>query len=149
MERFATRLFATVFTLVIGFNLVIVALLFSPVEGNIQQLFKDNMPGFPYVTADQVPQTLQAAFLQIRTPEEMKTSIKKSLPGEGWKTLLVRKKVEKLDKPEMLMELYFNTLHFGHGLQGVAAASAYYFRRPITQLGFTEVAYLVSLASEE
>lgn len=149
MERFAARLFIFFFLGILVFNLMLVILLFSPVTKEIQKLFAEHNPGFAYVHADQVPASLVLAFEQIRTIEQMKQATIKAIPVEGWQTLLARKKIEKLDNPETILELYFNTLHFGQGLQGVAAASAYYFRRPITQLGFTEVAYLVSLASEE
>ena len=50
----------------------------------------------------------------------------------------------RLTKPELL-ERYLNTVYFGHGLYGIAAASAGYFRKKPQELTITESAMLAGL----
>ena len=50
----------------------------------------------------------------------------------------------RLTKPELL-ERYLNSVYFGHGLYGIAAASAGYFRKKPQELTVTESAMLAGL----
>jgi membrane peptidoglycan carboxypeptidase len=54
-------------------------------------------------------------------------------------------KLEQRMSKEEILEGYLNTIYFGRGAYGVAAASQEYFGKPLSEIGVAEAAYLAGL----
>lgn len=61
------------------------------------------------------------------------------------KELLTAIQIEKTYTKAEIMELYLNSVYFGHGAYGVQSASKIYFGKDISELGLDECAILVGL----
>ncbi|MDH4199407.1 MAG: PBP1A family penicillin-binding protein [Spirochaetia bacterium] len=55
--------------------------------------------------------------------------------------------LDHLFSKKKIMNLYFNEIYFGHGNYGVAAASQFYFDKPVSDINLGEAAILASLPS--
>ncbi len=53
--------------------------------------------------------------------------------------------LERTSSKELILELYLNTIYFGHGAYGVEAASQTYFGIPVEKLGVAQAAVLAGL----
>ncbi len=53
--------------------------------------------------------------------------------------------LERTSSKELILELYLNTIYFGHGAYGVEAASQAYFGKPVRAIGLPEAALLAGL----
>ncbi|MBI5230583.1 MAG: PBP1A family penicillin-binding protein [Coriobacteriales bacterium] len=71
-------------------------------------------------------------------------SQEKTLSRKVKEALLARKLEKKYSKDEIL-ELYLNTIYFGHGAYGVEAASRAYFDRTVEDLSLAECALLAGI----
>ena len=54
-------------------------------------------------------------------------------------------KIEKTYTKSEILELYFNSVYFGHGTYGVQAASLYYFGKDVSDISLDESAILIGL----
>ena len=61
------------------------------------------------------------------------------------KELITAIKIEKTYTKSEILELYFNSVYFGHGTYGVQAASLYYFGKDISKITLDESALLIGL----
>ena len=61
------------------------------------------------------------------------------------KELITAIKIEKTYTKSEILELYFNSVYFGHGTYGVQAASLYYFGKDISKITLDESAILIGL----
>ena len=61
------------------------------------------------------------------------------------KELITAIKIEKAYTKSEILELYFNSVYFGHGTYGVQAASLYYFGKDISKITLDESAILIGL----
>jgi penicillin-binding protein 1A len=61
------------------------------------------------------------------------------------KELITAIKIEQTYTKSEILELYFNSVYFGHGTYGVQAASVYYFGKGVSQLTLNESALLIGL----
>ena len=61
------------------------------------------------------------------------------------KELITAIKIEQTYTKGEILELYFNSVYFGHGTYGVQAASAYYFSKDVSQITLDEAAMLIGL----
>ncbi len=55
------------------------------------------------------------------------------------------KQLEKKYSKKEILEMYFNTIYFGHSCYGLQSASEFYFDKPAEELSLTESATLVGL----
>jgi len=53
--------------------------------------------------------------------------------------------IENRFTKEEILELYLNTIYFGHGAYGIEVASQVFFRKPVTELGLAESAILAGV----
>ncbi len=58
---------------------------------------------------------------------------------------VLAQKVEKQFTKDQILELYLNTIYFGHGAYGVEAASRAYFNKPVEQLTLPESAMIAGV----
>ena len=61
------------------------------------------------------------------------------------KELITAIKIENTYTKSEILELYFNSVYFGHGTYGVQAASLYYFGKDVSQITLDESAILIGL----
>ena len=61
------------------------------------------------------------------------------------KELITALKIEQTYTKAEILELYFNSVYFGHGTYGVEAASKHYFGKNVTHINLDECAILISL----
>ena len=61
------------------------------------------------------------------------------------KELITAIKIEQTYTKGEILELYFNSVYFGHGTYGVQAASAYYFSKDVSEITLDEAAMLIGL----
>ncbi|MBI45628.1 MAG: hypothetical protein CMG66_05650 [Candidatus Marinimicrobia bacterium] len=61
------------------------------------------------------------------------------------KELITAIKIEQTYTKAEILELYFNSVYFGHGTYGVQAASAYYFGKDVSEVTLDEAAMLIGL----
>ncbi len=61
------------------------------------------------------------------------------------KELITAIKIEKTYTKSEILELYFNSVYFGHGTYGVQAASLYYFGKDVSDISLDESAILIGL----
>ena len=61
------------------------------------------------------------------------------------KELITAIKIEQTYTKAEILELYFNSVYFGHGTYGVQAASAYYFGKDVSKVTLDEAALLIGL----
>ncbi|MBC8213617.1 MAG: PBP1A family penicillin-binding protein [Candidatus Marinimicrobia bacterium] len=61
------------------------------------------------------------------------------------KELLTAIQIEKTYTKSEIMELYLNSVYFGHGTYGVQTASKYYFGKNVNELNLNECATLIGL----
>ena len=61
------------------------------------------------------------------------------------KELITAINIEKAYTKSEILELYFNSVYFGHGTYGVQAASLYYFGKDVSKLTLDESAILIGL----
>jgi len=61
------------------------------------------------------------------------------------KELITAIKIEQTYTKAEILELYFNSVYFGHGTYGVQAASAYYFSKDVSEITLDESAMLIGL----
>ena len=54
-------------------------------------------------------------------------------------------KIEQTYTKSEIMELYFNSVYFGHGTYGIQSASIYYFSKDVSELSLEEAAVLIGL----
>ena len=54
-------------------------------------------------------------------------------------------KIEQTYTKSEIMELYFNSVYFGHGTYGIQSASIYYFSKDVSELSLEESAVLIGL----
>ena len=54
-------------------------------------------------------------------------------------------KIEKTYTKSEILELYLNSVYFGHGTYGVQAASLYYFGKSVSEITLDESAILIGL----
>ncbi|HYU02433.1 MAG TPA: biosynthetic peptidoglycan transglycosylase, partial [Jatrophihabitantaceae bacterium] len=59
--------------------------------------------------------------------------------------LAIAVKLSRQYKKDQILEWYLNTVYFGRGTYGIAAASQAYFGRPVSQLGVAQGALLAGL----
>ena len=65
--------------------------------------------------------------------------------GRKVKEAILAFRIEQAFSKEHILELYLNEIYLGSGAYGVAAASLYYFDKPLDQLTIAEAAYLAAL----
>lgn len=53
--------------------------------------------------------------------------------------------LERTFSKDTILELYLNTIYFGHGVYGVEAASQYFFSKSVSDLSIAEVALIAGL----
>ena len=61
------------------------------------------------------------------------------------KELITAIKIEQTYTKSEILELYFNSVYFGHGTYGVQAASVYYFGKDVSEISIDEAAILIGL----
>jgi len=61
------------------------------------------------------------------------------------KELITAIKIEQTYTKSEILELYFNSVYFGHGTYGVQAASVYYFGKDVSKITIDEAAILIGL----
>ena len=61
------------------------------------------------------------------------------------KELITAIKIERTYTKSEILELYFNSVYFGHGTYGIQAASVYYFGKDISEITVDESALLIGL----
>ena len=61
------------------------------------------------------------------------------------KEILTAIQIEKTYTKSEIMEMYLNSVYFGHGTYGVQAASKYYFGKNIYDLSLDQCALLISM----
>lgn len=61
------------------------------------------------------------------------------------KELILAVRMEKIFSKDKIMEMYMNTIYFGHGAWGVDTASRTYFGKPSSQITLAEAAILAGL----
>ena len=61
------------------------------------------------------------------------------------KELITAIKIEQTYTKTEVLELYFNSVYFGHGTYGVQAASAYYFGKDVSKITIDEAAILIGM----
>ena len=61
------------------------------------------------------------------------------------KELITAIKIEQTYTKAEVLELYFNSVYFGHGTYGVQAASAYYFGKDVSKITIDEAAILIGM----
>ena len=61
------------------------------------------------------------------------------------KELITAIKIEKTYTKSEILELYLNSVYFGHGTYGVQAASLYYFGKDVSEITLDESAILIGL----
>ena len=61
------------------------------------------------------------------------------------KEALLAVEIEKRYSKDLILELYFNQVYFGHGAYGVEAAAQTYFKKPVTEVTLAEAAMLAGL----
>ncbi|MGN1295735.1 MAG: transglycosylase domain-containing protein, partial [Bacilli bacterium] len=61
------------------------------------------------------------------------------------KEALITKKIEQNYTKNEILELYLNSVYFGHNLYGIEAASSYYFDTPPSSLDYAQSALLVGI----
>ncbi len=61
------------------------------------------------------------------------------------KELITAIKIEQTYTKSEILELYFNSVYFGHGTYGVQAASVYYFGKDVSEITIDEAAILIGL----
>ena len=61
------------------------------------------------------------------------------------KEALIAKKIEQNYTKDEILELYLNSVYFGHNLYGIHAASHYYFSVPPSSLDYAQSALLVGI----
>ena len=61
------------------------------------------------------------------------------------KELITAIKIEQTYTKSEILELYFNSVYFGHGTYGVQSASIYYFSKDVSKLNLQESALLIGL----
>ena len=61
------------------------------------------------------------------------------------KELITAIKIEQTYTKSEILELYLNSVYFGHGTYGVQAASLYYFGKDVSQVSLDESAILIGL----
>lgn len=59
--------------------------------------------------------------------------------------LLYAYQLEKQFTKAEILELYLNSIYFGHGVYGLETASAYYFQKNVNELTLGEMAFLASI----
>ena len=61
------------------------------------------------------------------------------------KELITAIKIERTYTKSEILELYFNSVYFGHGTYGIQAASVYYFGKDVSEITVDESALLIGL----
>ena len=61
------------------------------------------------------------------------------------KELITAIKIEQTYTKSEILELYLNSVYFGHGTWGIQAASAYYFSKDVSEITLAESAILIGL----
>jgi penicillin-binding protein 1A len=61
------------------------------------------------------------------------------------KELLTSIKIERTYTKDEILEMYLNTVYFGHGVYGIEAASRMYFSKPVNKLSVDEGAMLIAV----
>jgi len=61
------------------------------------------------------------------------------------KELITAIKIEQTYTKSEILELYFNSVYFGHGTYGVQAASSYYFGKDVSEVTIDEAAILIGM----
>ncbi|HDR03677.1 MAG TPA: PBP1A family penicillin-binding protein [Candidatus Marinimicrobia bacterium] len=61
------------------------------------------------------------------------------------KELLTSIKIERAYTKDEILEMYMNTVYFGHGVYGIEAASRMYFSKPVKELTVDEGAMLIAV----
>ncbi len=61
------------------------------------------------------------------------------------KEIKLAKQLEKKFSKEEILEMYLNTIYFGHGLFGISSASKYYFDKDVSSLNLSEGAMLAGI----
>ena len=61
------------------------------------------------------------------------------------KEIIIAMRMEKLFSKDRLLELYLNTINFGHGAWGAETAARTYFAKPAAQLNLAEASILAGL----
>ena len=61
------------------------------------------------------------------------------------KELITAIKIERTYTKSEILELYFNSVYFGHGTYGIQAASVYYFGKDVSEITIDESALLIGL----
>lgn len=61
------------------------------------------------------------------------------------KEAILAYRVEKEHSKDEILEMYLNTIYFGHGAYGVEAASQVYFGKPVTDLTLSECAMIAGV----
>ena len=61
------------------------------------------------------------------------------------KEIKLTRRLEKKYSKDEIMEMYLNTIYFGHACYGIAGASDYYFSKPAPELSVAEAAMLAAI----
>ena len=61
------------------------------------------------------------------------------------KEIKLTRKLEKTYSKKQILEMYLNTIYFGHSCYGIASASEYYFGKPTSELNAAEGAMLAAI----
>lgn len=90
-------------------------------------------------TAAQGGSTITQQYVKIAFVTPEKTLKRKILEA------MLAYRIEKQYNKQQLLELYLNTIYFGHGAYGVEAASQVYFGKPVTKLDTAECAMIAGV----